>query len=118
MSGKRDLKSLISRSVVSMLVAAALAAVPVDAEAGWHDQYGNVVYGSTGGSTVRTSDGSSGGWVVSSGSHGSWGSSGGSSGGGRHARRMARRARKHGSSGGSWGSSSGSWGGSSGSHGR
>jgi len=113
----------VSKSVVMMVLCASVAAVPLDVEAGWHDQYGTVVYGSNGGPSGGAAGGSSGGssgGSVGSSSHGSWGSSGGSSGGGRHARRMARRARRHGSSGGSWGSSGGSWGssgGSSGSHG-
>jgi len=104
-------KSWLSKSMVLVLVCGFVAAVPLDARADWHDQYGTVVvYGSNGGSAGR--------WVAStSGSHGSsggsWGSSGGSSGGsigGMRARRAARRASRHGSSGGSWGSSGGSWG--------
>ena len=76
----------LKKSMVLMLVCGFVAAVPLDARADWHDQYGTVVvYGSNGGSAGGSHGSSGGSWGSSGGSHGSsggsWGSSGGSSGG-------------------------------------
>jgi hypothetical protein len=108
----------VSRGLIFLLVCGAVAAVPIDGKADWHDQYGTVVYagngGASGGWTEVATNGS---WGSSGGGSGSTGGSWGSSGGDWRARRMARRARRHGSSGGSYGSAGGSWRSSGGSYG-